>query len=163
MLLPMIENICVSLRPYRSMFDVWTCLSVMIEGACLLGREYAHCDVKTSASPLTAEMNLKIFAASGDWWCSQFLGAFTYSRPAYELASAQWHRVPACMFPRLWQESWCYWIVSPRWMRTVSTMCSCRPARPTGYLYLSIMHLGIQFVQEVWSGVVADDVFLVWT
>ena len=88
MLLPMIDDTRNSSRPYRSMFEVWTCLSVMIQGACPLYCGYARCDANTSTSPLTAEVKFEILAASGDWWWLWFLGAFTVSWLASKLASA---------------------------------------------------------------------------
>ena len=101
MLLAMIADTCNSSRPYRSIFDVWTCLNVNIQGACPLDRGNAQCDGKTSTSPLTAEVKFEILPASGDWWCLQFLGAFTVSRLASGLAPAQWHSDPVRVFPRL--------------------------------------------------------------
>ena len=114
MLLPMIDEACDFSHSYSSTFGVWTCLSAMIQGMCLLNHGFACCDRKTSTSPLISELMLEILAASGEWWCLQFLGAFTSSRPAPELASAQWHSDPVRVLPRLWLETWSNWIVTPR-------------------------------------------------
>ena len=99
---PQDVNFCILSWTYKSQTS---CAYTLLLLFCII-LNYDYCFL------VTEDLALLTFC-SDVCWCLQFQSTFIASEPQSELAFSQWPRDPVHVFPRLWQNTWCYWIVSP--------------------------------------------------